>query len=166
LITKKVCLLGEFAVGKTSLADRFVRHTFSEKYLTTVGVKVDTKTIDVPGKGSVKLVIWDINGTDGFSIVEKNYLRGASGVILVVDGTRRETLESALKLKQTVANILGECSIIGLLNKADLDSQWEVSQADIADFRKSGIQIYETSAKSGVNVNSAFEHLAQMLVAK
>ena len=98
MIQKKVCMLGGFAVGKTSLVARFVRSIFSEKYLTTVGVKIDKKAV-MAGDREVTLVLWDINGQDEFQDVQESYLRGMSGYLLVVDGTRRATLETAAKLR-------------------------------------------------------------------
>ena len=91
--TKKICVLGDFAVGKTSTVARVVHNVFSDKYLTTVGVKIDTYVYEPEGAGAkpMKLVIWDIAGTDRFNAVEYSYLRGASGYLLVVDGTRPDT---------------------------------------------------------------------------
>ena len=81
MIQKKVCLLGGFAVGKTSLVSRFVTSIFSEKYLTTVGVKVDKKLVSVNGQ-DVTLMLWDIYGEDEFQTVQPSYLRGASGYLV------------------------------------------------------------------------------------
>lgn len=87
MIQKKVCMLGAFAVGKTSLVERYVKSIFSEKYQTTVGVKIDKREVLV-GATTVKLVLWDLHGEDRFQAVQASYLRGASGVLLVVDPTR------------------------------------------------------------------------------
>jgi len=76
MIKKKICMLGVFAVGKTSLVQRFVKSMFSEKYLTTVGVKIDKKTIEVKGK-IVELMLWDLQGEDEFQKLNATYLRGA-----------------------------------------------------------------------------------------
>ena len=89
MIQKKVCMIGSFGVGKTSLVARFVRSIFSEKYQTTVGVKIDKKILEV-GDKQVTLVLWDIAGEDALTTVRPSQLRGASGYILVVDGLRRE----------------------------------------------------------------------------
>ena len=90
MIQKKVCMLGGFAVGKTSLVARFVSSLFSEKYLSTVGVKVDKKAVHVDGR-DVTLMIWDIYGQDEFQTVQHSQLRGMAGYLLVIDGTRRGT---------------------------------------------------------------------------
>ena len=94
MIQKKICMLGGFAVGKTSLVARYVTSMFSEKYLTTVGVKIDKKQVAVDGR-DVTLMLWDIYGQDDFQDVQTSQLRGMSGYLLVVDGTRRATLETA-----------------------------------------------------------------------
>ena len=98
MIQKKICMLGTFAVGKTSLVQRFVQSIFSEKYLTTVGVKIDKKKMTVDGQ-DVTLILWDLHGDDDFQRLQMTYLRGASGFFLVADGTRRETLPHALALR-------------------------------------------------------------------
>ena len=91
MIQKKICMLGGYAVGKTSLVSRYVSSMFSEKYMTTIGVKIDKKGVDTE-KDRVELVIWDIYGQDDFQKVRMSYLRGASGYLLVLDGTRGGTL--------------------------------------------------------------------------
>ena len=87
MLQKKICMLGGFGVGKTSLVSRFVSSMFSDKYLTTVGVKVDKKTVPIDS-GEMTLMLWDIYGQDEFQTVRDSYLRGASGYLLVADGTR------------------------------------------------------------------------------
>ncbi len=165
MITKKICLLGEFAIGKTSLTARFVRQTFSSKYLTTVGVKIDSKIVELPEKKTIKLVIWDIAGSDTVTTVDTNYLRGTAGVLLVADGCRKSTLNSAMNLRRSVYESLGECPIVVAINKVDLLSDWEIDEADIAELQKEGLYVYKTSAKTGENVEAVFQQLAQKLIA-
>ena len=93
-ISKKVCLLGDFAVGKTSLVRRFVLNIFEDRYLSTIGVKVSRKTVVTPGPGDLielTLMLWDLAGSEEFDQVRASYLRGASGAVLVCDLTRPET---------------------------------------------------------------------------
>lgn len=161
MITKKICLLGDFSVGKTSLVAQFVHQTFSEKYLTTVGVKIDSKQVELENGKTVKLVIWDIAGSDEFSVLEKNYLRGAAGIFLVADGTRPETIESALKLKQVVKDSEGDLPMVCAINKADLTSQWEVGKSDLDPLISSQIEVFKTSAKTGGQVEAAFHQLSK-----
>ena len=94
MLQKKVCVLGAFGVGKTTLIRRFVVSIFSEAYLTTVGVKIDKKTLTV-GTAPLTLILWDIAGQDEVNAVRMSYVRGAAGYLLVADGTRAETLTVA-----------------------------------------------------------------------
>jgi small GTP-binding protein len=162
-IAKKICMLGDFGVGKTSLVARFVRNTFSDKYLTTVGVKVDSKLVEAGGS-SVKLVIWDIAGKSALDTLNQSYLRGASGLILVVDGTREPTLRSALYLQMQANSVLNTPPAVLLVNKLDLIDKWEILPATIAELRKT-IPVFETSARTGDGVEAAFAELAGRLIA-
>lgn len=95
---KKVCMLGAFSVGKTSLVKRFVQSIFSETYLTTVGVKIDKKNVVLSDR-IVTLILWDLAGEDDIASLRMSYLRGSAGYVLVADGTRPSTLEIALSLR-------------------------------------------------------------------
>ncbi len=162
MIQKKVCLLGTSGVGKTSLVAQFVHSMFSEKYLTTVGVKIDKKTLQVEGK-DVTLMIWDLAGDDDFQRLQASYLRGTSGYLLVADGTRRVTLDLALELQKRVATSLGDAPFILALNKADLAPQWEVDEAQVAALQATNFKIIKTSAKEGAGVEEAFAYLARRM---
>ena len=155
MIQKKVCMLGGFAVGKTSLVSRFVRSIFSDKYLTTVGVKIDKKTVKA-GDRDVTLVLWDINGQDEFQDVQESYLRGTSGYLLVVDGTRRQTLETASQLQQKAEAVAGQVPFVVVLNKSDLDTEWQVDERGIVKLAEQGWPIVRTSAKTGEGVEETF----------
>ena len=119
MLQKKVCVLGAFGVGKTSLVRRYVESIFSDTYLTTVGVKVDKKTLDVGG-APLTLVLWDIAGEDDTTAIRMSYLRGAAGYFLVADGTRPETVEVARFIQARVTAEVGPLPYLLLLNKADL----------------------------------------------
>ncbi|WP_040294818.1 Rab family GTPase [Beggiatoa alba] len=162
MLQKKICMIGDFSVGKTSLVARYVHQAFSEKYLTTVGVKIDTKTITLPS-GDIKFILWDIAGADKLTTASMTYLRGAAGYLLVVDGTRLPTWESALNLHQSVMQQIGKKPFLVLLNKADLQAQWEITDALLAPQREQGWQFLETSAKEGLNIEEAFFQLAMQL---
>ena len=107
MIQKKVCMLGTFAVGKTSLVSRFVHSMFSERYQTSIGVKIDKKALQL-GEEQVELILWDIHGDDEFQRIRQPYVKGASGCLFVVDGTRRSTWDEALNLSRSVRSWVGD----------------------------------------------------------
>ncbi|GIW27081.1 MAG: GTP-binding protein [Meiothermus sp.] len=157
MIQKKICMLGAFGVGKTSLVARYVHGIFSEKYQTTVGVKIDKKVVTVGGQ-EVGLVLWDLYGEDQFQRVQSFYIRGSSGYLLVADGTRPETLEAAQSLQERAQEVLGSVPFILLINKHDLP--WQVSEAQVSQLRAKGWEVRYTSAKTGKAVEEAFHSLA------
>jgi len=162
-IKKKVCMLGAYATGKTSLVEQFVNSIFSEKYLTTVGVKIDKKTLNVDDQ-RVDLILWDLHGEDEFQRVRESYLRGASGYFLVADGTRTATLETAAVLHRRTEESIGQVPFLLLLNKVDLVEDWEINQGLLDDYLNQGWQVIKTSAKTGAGVEEAFLALtARML---
>lgn len=163
MLQKKVCMLGAFGVGKTSLIRRYVDSIFSDAYLTTVGVKIDKKTLTV-GAEPVTLVLWDIAGEDDVNAIRMTYVRGAAGYFLVVDGTRAETLEVARSIQERVTREIGSIPFLLLLNKADLQESWELSTQPVAALETAGWAILRTSAKTGDSVEEAFQALAQRMV--
>lgn len=163
MIQKKICMLGSFAVGKTSLVARFVRSIFSDKYHTTVGVKIDKKQVQVEDK-LVNLILWDLYGEDEFQKVHMSYLRGASGYLLVVDGTRRETLDKALVLQQRTEEAIGKVPFVIVLNKVDLKDSWEVDDRTIEELTSKGWHVFQSSAKTGQGVEEAFALLAKQML--
>lgn len=160
---KKICLLGGFGVGKTSLVSRYVHSMFSDRYLTTVGVKIEKKSVHVKG-ADVDLVIWDIYGQDDFQKVRMSYLRGASGYFLVVDGTRHQTLDTALSLHDAAQEVVPNVPFTLLINKCDLVSQWEIREDLLDVLRQKGWRVIKTSAKNGDDVDQAFIGLARAMV--
>ncbi len=163
MIKKKICMIGAFAVGKTSLVQQHVHSIFSEKYHTTVGVKIDKKTMVVAGR-QVDLIIWDLHGEDDFQTVQMSYLRGSSGFIYVVDGTRRSTLDIAMKLKGRADQAVGPLPAIVALNKCDLESRWEMATDDIHRLAQEKIPVIQTSAKTGLSVEPVFQALAELVL--
>jgi len=162
-IQKKICMLGAFSVGKTSLVQQYVRSIFSEKYLTTVGVKIDKKTIELDGK-DVKLVIWDIQGEDQLQSLRMSYLRGMAGYLLVVDGSRKSTLEIADKLVSKLNSEMKPVPFICCLNKHDLTEDWELDEQQITDLKNKGWEFFLTSAKTGENVENVFRTLTEQIL--
>lgn len=168
MITRKVCLLGAFAVGKTSLVRRFVHGVFDERYLTTLGVKIDTKTVELDGE-TVKLVVWDVEGTDpgdgGESAARSRmtaYLQGADGVLLVADGTRASTVDAARDILGDFTNQHPGIPVILMLNKSDLVDEWQVDPQQMKEIPGLS-QSFTTSALSGENVEATFVSLARLL---
>ena len=163
MIQKKVCMLGATGVGKTSLVSRFVTSLFSDKYLTTIGVKVDRKPVVADG-ADVTLMLWDIYGEDEFQTVKESYLRGASGYLLVADGTRQLTLDTARELQTTAERVMGQVPFLLVLNKADLADGWRMDDRALWRLAESGWSVVKTSAKTGEGVEEAFLKLARKMV--
>ena len=163
MIQKKVCMLGAFAVGKTSLVSRFVTSMFSDKYLTTVGVKIDKKALTV-GDREVTLMLWDIHGQDEFQTVKQSYLRGSAGCLLVIDGTRRGTLDIAASLQLMAERVAGSIPFVIVLNKADLASEWQVDERGLKKLAEQGWPVVRTSAKTGEGVEDTFVKLTRAML--
>jgi small GTP-binding protein len=164
MIQKKICMLGATGVGKTSLVSRYVLSVFSDKYLTTIGVKVDKKAISVDGN-DVTLLLWDIYGQDEYQTVRTSYLKGASGYLLVADGTRQLTLDTARELQKTAQGVVGQVPFVLVLNKADLASEWRLDDKALYKMAEEGWTIIKTSAKTGEGVEDAFLKLTRKVVA-
>jgi small GTP-binding protein len=159
MLQKKICMLGSFSVGKTSLVRRFVESIFSEAYQTSIGVKVDKKVVRANDE-DVTLVLWDIHGEDVYQKIRMSYLRGMSGYLLVIDGTRRQTLDDALALNERVIQEAGKVPAILVFNKSDLADKWEIDSARESELMAAGWNIVRTSAKTGDSVEDVFSKLA------
>lgn len=160
MISKKVILTGSFGVGKTSLFNRFIYQEFNDKYLTSIGVKVNKKQVKVADK-EVSLLVWDIAGEISQDKVPSSYFLGASGIVYVMDLSRPMTFKNLesdyLFLKELMP--LGVIKIVG--NKRDL-----VTEAQIEEIVKSLPRTIDclTSAKTGENVDQLFLDLATSLL--
>jgi small GTP-binding protein len=166
MINKKICMLGSFCVGKTALVRHYVNSIFSDNYLSTVGVKISKKAIEVDGE-EINLMLWDMEGQDNYSMVNLSYLRGAHGLLFVVDGTRGETLSVSLKLRMEALKILGPTvPSFFIINKADLEAEWEISEKVLTSLETKGVTAIKTSAKTGLNVESTFARLAAAMMTK
>ena len=163
MLQKKICMLGSFSVGKTSLVRRFVESIFSEAYHTSIGVKVDKKLVRVNDE-DVTLVLWDIHGEDVYQKIRMSYLRGMSGYLLVVDGTRNPTLDDALALNERVIQEAGKVPAILVFNKSDLVDTWEIDSARESELAAAGWNICRASAKTGDSVEEVFSQLAAAML--
>ena len=158
-LQKKICMLGSFGVGKTSLVRRFVESVFSETYLTTVGVKIDKKIVAL-GDRTISLILWDVAGEDDISQLKMSYVRGAAGYVLVADGTRAATLDIALSIRQRVEAEYGALPFVLLLNKSDLREQWQIGDETLDELPTRGCAARPSSARTGEGVEQAFRDLA------
>jgi small GTP-binding protein len=163
---KKICVLGDPAVGKSSLVGRFVLEQFGEEYVSTIGARVCEKDVPVGGAGaSVQLVIWDIAGQGQFTSVTPGFYRGAEGALIVCDPTRRETLRNLWSWDRRFRETAAAHNLVVLFNKCDLAARWEVSRAEAEE---ASAQLKApclfTSAKTGENVERAFAELAEMIM--
>ena len=156
-------MLGAFAVGKTALVQQYEHSIFTDRYLSTVGVKISKKKLTI-GDKDVSLVLWDLEGKDDYVDVNISYLRGAMGFIVVADGTRKETLEIALSLRTLAMDLIGPVPHSLLVNKTDLSPTWEVTDSQIEALEQQGVKVLRTSAKTGLAVNEAFTSLAQAML--
>ncbi len=167
-LSKKVCLLGDFAVGKTSLVRRFVHNLFEDKYISTIGVKVSRKSVAVPhGEEIVEvtLMLWDLGGDEEFARVRPSYLRGAAGAILVCDLTRLETLDSVAGYVAEMRQVSPGARFILAANKNDLEEERQLSPESINQIAgELEANSFETSAKMGVEVETLFHELGKVLV--
>lgn len=161
MIQKKICMVGVFGTGKSCLVQQYVHSIFSVKYHSTVGVKIDRKTVSVDGL-DVGLMLWDLAGRDSEADIAVSYLRGVHGVIYVVDGTRRETFDQAFELEAIVRREVGQVPSVLAFNKFDLIDQWVLTAADeAAGPAGPGWHRIRTSAKTGVGVEAGFGWLGR-----
>jgi small GTP-binding protein len=164
VIQKKVCLLGDFAVGKTSLVRRFVEGRFDDRYLSTIGVKISRKSLIRPDH-TVNLLVWDLAGGDEHNDNGTGYLRGAAGALIVCDLTRRETMAGLTRYTQQVRLVNPTAQIVLLANKVDLTEERQISAAELDHLASQlACPVLHTSAKTGQGVAEGFEQLAQLLV--
>lgn len=171
----KVCLVGEAAVGKTSLIRRYVQDEFEDRYITTLGAKVSKKELtyeinDGNPKLQIDMTIWDIMGEKGFrELLKEAFFNGAKAILAVCDITRYSTLKELDDWVQSVYNVVGEIPVVYAVNKIDLKDEVMVMYGDREieqSTRAFDATYFYTSAKSGENVEAAFRALGQAIVAR
>jgi small GTP-binding protein len=167
-IARKVCLLGDFAVGKTSLVRRFVYNRFDDRYISTIGVKVSRKVVALPREsGAVELtmMLWDLAGSEEFDRLRFAYLRGAAGAVLVCDLTRAETLNSLERYVRDLHSVSPTARIVLAANKNDLLDKRQVAYEQVAGLALAlDAPYYLTSARTGEEVETMFRDLGKVLV--
>ncbi len=159
MFSYKIVLVGNFGVGKTSLIRRFVENSFSEEYLSTIGVSISKKTL-----GDATIMIWDIEGHTEFKPIYKQYLLGAKGFIIVADLLREESIdaiESHIKLSHEVVKDAPVCIA---LNKNDMPHTLDDEKLNaIQNLSPAVIKVLKTSAKSGDAVEELFLALNEVI---
>lgn len=161
---KKICLLGAFAVGKTSLVRRRVHGHFSDNYYTTIGVRIDKLSLTVDNT-QLELVLWDLHGEDRFQSVQTSYLKGAAGILVVADLTRPATVEVGLGLERRARTVTGDIPIVWAWNKMDLATEVERKLVDAKTQELDCTGVW-TSARTGEGVMEAFELLSFAITRK
>ncbi|MFN2165714.1 MAG: Rab family GTPase [Anaerolineae bacterium] len=174
-VSKKVCLLGSFAVGKTSLVRRFVHDRFDDKYISTIGVKVSRKIVTVPRQDDVVevvMMLWDLAGSEELGALQGSYLRGAAGGLMVCDLTRPDTVGGLASYAASLRRANPNAVMVVAGNKQDLlptltesERQQRAVQVD-AVANELAAPVLNTSALTGDNVEMAFRRLAELLAAQ
>ena len=168
-MAKKVVLIGDPAVGKTSLIKKYVQDVFDDRYLNTIGAKVMKKNVGVKHAKTgdivdLKLILWDIAGQETFSTVKRAYYKGASGAVVVCDVTRRETMEHMHKWIENLFDVSGVVPVYILVNKSDLEKQAAFTLEEVKkEFLPYEAPILPSSAKTGHNVELVFHELGKSI---
>ncbi|XP_010185394.1 PREDICTED: ras-related protein Rab-1A [Mesitornis unicolor] len=157
----KLLLIGDSGVGKSCLLLRFADDTYTESYISTIGVDFKIRTIELDGK-TIKLQIWDTAGQERFRTITSSYYRGAHGIIVVYDVTDQESFNNVKQWLQEIDRYASE-NVNKLLvgNKCDLTTKKVVDYTTAKEFADSlGIPFLETSAKNATNVEQSFMTMA------
>lgn len=169
----KVCLVGNPAVGKTSLVRRYVMNNFDDRYLTTIGTKVTKKQVHVldPSQSvdaTLDLMIWDIMGQPGFrELLKDAYFFDAKAILAVSDLTKKQSLGDLENWIRAVEGVAGKVPVVVAVNKSDMAEQAEFNQAEaVRTATTFGADLFMTSAKTGDNVEEAFRRLGVRVLEK
>jgi small GTP-binding protein len=165
----KVCLIGDFAVGKTSLIRRFTESRFSESYLSTIGIRVSRRVLQIADAypSTLTLLIWDTAGSELFTNIVRSYYRGSRGAALVCDVTRAETVTSLVRYAGEFHTVNPDVPLLIMANKIDLRSERAVSDEQLGEIAAMlDAPLFFTSARTGESVEEAFQALGQSIVWK
>ncbi len=171
IVKTKICLVGEAAVGKTSLIRRYVLDMFEDLYIATLGAKVTKKGLLLPkldGGNDIKvnLMIWDVMGEKGFrELLKEAYFHGAQGILAVCDVTRKDTLLELKNWIDSVTKVTGEVPVRFVVNKVDLKDEAQFGEDDVRELSEEiGSSYLMTSALTGDGVEQTFEEIARLIV--
>lgn len=168
VIQKKVCVIGDEAVGKTSLVRRFIYELFDDHYLSTMGVKVSRKTLKMTQTDreiTLQLLLWDIAGAEGFNSLKRRYYQGAAGAVVVCDMTRLSTLRNLLAHITTFRALNSRAKLVLVANKNDLHAEAQFTIAELGELAaRYGFSYFSSSAKMGDNVELLFYRLGELLL--
>jgi len=162
----KILMIGDPAVGKSSLLLRYADNQFTSNFISTIGVDYKEKELIV-GSNKVKIQIWDTAGQERFRTITSSYYRGAHGMILTFDVTNEQSFRSLGKWLQEVERYAEENVVVVLAgNKLDLgEGASKVSATEVDEFRaKYGLDFFQVSAKEGTSVDALFQRLAEQVV--
>lgn len=167
-INKKICMLGDPSVGKTSLVRRFVYNVFDDTNIKSIGVKVSRKTVQISKADhfvTLTMMLWDLAGGEQFDQIKSSYIRSAAGAILVCDLTRAKSLANLHVYIEDLQHSSPNAQLVVAINKSDLINHQEVSLTEI-DKVATGYEApyFLTSAKTGSGVDTLFRHLARLLL--
>jgi small GTP-binding protein len=163
----KICLLGEASVGKTSLVYRFVENRFRDNYKATLGVNLLKKDLNLEKYGEVSAQIWDLGGQESFRSLRNLYLEGANGALVIYDVTNKKSFENLQDWIESFKNSRGEEPLLLIGNKVDLEDKIVVEKEEGEEFaKKHNMDFIITSAKTGRNVEDAFENLILTILDK
>ena len=162
----KILLLGDVAVGKSCLLLRYCENSFQESHLSTIGLDFRLKTISLENNRKIIIQIWDTAGEDRFRAITKNYYKGAHGIILIYDITKRKTFDNVTNwINQIKEEVSDKVTIILVGNKIDDEEHRDVKTEEGEQLAKElGLMFFECSAKSGINIDSTFNELVKKTV--
>jgi small GTP-binding protein len=163
----KLILTGDYQVGKTSLIRRFVENEFQEDYISTIGVQISKKTVDLNDKTKMQFIIWDIGGQiKQMQPYRKNFYAGTNAAFIVIDRARSNHLKSIDFWYNDIKDCVPQnIPIVIVGNKSDLIDEIVISEEEIKEIsKKYGFHYILTSAKTGMAVNDAFLYIAYRVI--
>ena len=165
-ILYKILLLGDWSVGKTCFLMRYTDNTFTDIHLSTVGIDYKLKNITLDNGEKIKVQIWDTAGQDRYKSITKSYIKGANGIILIYDVTKRKTFEGIQNwVKQIKEQVSSRVCVALVANKIDEKDKREVTEQEGIRLGKDiGYPFYESSAKDGINIDECFDNLINQII--